>query len=338
MLPNANILTTVNTYLGNSWVDQVLRDNKFFGEVLANTEKFKAGVMNFPMKYQKGVASVSFNGFDQLPTSQQPVSVNMTFYPAFVATNVALSGTDLSVNQTEMQTIDLMKVTMQSRAQDAADDVGNYFQGNGVGKDPAGLGNIVDDGSVASTYGGLSRATYTGLNATVTASGGTISLLKVRQLSNSISDGSVEPTFATTDYTTWAYFEQLLMPFQRNVYDTFNGQANSSSGYKGLFWDGLNILRDRKITTGTFFLLNMNFLKFYGLKYYDGQSVSLASKLIKGNIYENYDKANANKAFTWTGFIKPYNQAAVNGFMIMGGNLISTNPWRNGKLTGVTGI
>jgi len=187
MLPNANILTTVNTYLGNSWVDQVLRDNKFFGEVLANTEKFKAGVMNFPMKYQKGVASVSFNGFDQLPTSQQPVSVNMTFYPAFVATNVALSGTDLSVNQTEMQTIDLMKVTMQSRAQDAADDVGNYFQGNGVGKDPAGLGNIVDDGSVASTYGGLSRATYTGLNATVTASGGTISLLKVRQLSNSIS-------------------------------------------------------------------------------------------------------------------------------------------------------
>ena len=128
------------------------------------------------------------------------------------------------------------------------------------------------------------------------------------------------------------------MPFQRNVYDTFNGTANSSSGYKGLMWDGLNIMRDRKITTGTFYLLNMNFLKFYGLKYYDGQSVSLASKLIKGNIYENYDKANANKAFTWTGFIKPYNQAAVNGFMIMGGNLISTNPWRNGKLTGVTGI
>ena len=61
-------------------------------------------------------------------------------------------------------------------------DVGNFFQGNGTafgGKAPSGLGNIVDNGSVASTYGGLSRATYAGLNATVTASGGTISLLKV---------------------------------------------------------------------------------------------------------------------------------------------------------------
>lgn len=338
MLPTANILTSVNSYLGNSWVDQVLRDNKFFGEVLANTEKFKAGVMNFPVKYQKGVASVSFNGFDQLPTSQQPVSVNMTFYPTFVATNVALSGTDLSVNQTQMQTIDLMKVTMASRAQDAADDIGNYFQGNGIGKDPSGLGNIVDDGTTASTYGGLSRATYTGLNATVTASGGTISLLKVRQLANAITDGSVEPTFAITDYTTWSYFEQLLMPFQRNVYDTFNGKTNASSGYSGLMWNGLNIIRDRKITTGIFYLLNMDYLKFYGLKYYDGQAVTLESKLIKGNVYENYDYANANKAFTWTGFIKPYNQAAVNGFMIMGGQLLTTNPFRNGKLTGVTGI
>jgi len=340
MLPDANILTTVNNYLGNSWVDQVLRDNKFFGEVLSNTKDFKAGLMNFPMKYQKGNASVSFNGFDQLPTSQQPVSVNMTFYPTFVATNVALSGTDLSVNKTQMQTIDLMKVTMASRAQDAADDVGNYFQGNGIGKDPSGLGNIVDDGTVASTYGGLSRATYTGLNATVTASGGTISLLKVRQLANSITDGSVEPTFAITDYTTWSYFEQLLMPFQMNMYNTFNGKAeNASTGYQGLYWDGLNIKRDKKITTGNFYLLNMNYLKFYGLKYYDGESVTLSSKLIIGNIYENgYDRANANKAFTWTGFIKPYNQAAVNGFMIMGGQLLSTNPWRNGKLTGVTGI
>ncbi len=338
MLPSANILTTVNSYLGASWVDQVLRDNKFFGEVLAKTEKFKAGLMNFPIKYQKGIASVAFNGFDLLPTSQQPVSVNMTFYPTFVATNVALSGTDLSINQTQMQTIDLMTVTMDSRAQDAADDVGNYFQGAGIGKDPSGLANIVDDGSVASNYGGLSRATYNGLNATVTASGGTISLLKVRQLANAITDGDVEPTFAITDYTTWSYFEQLLMPFQRNVYDTFNGQANSSTGYKGLMWDGLNIKRDRKIVVGNFYLLNMDYLKFYGLKYYDGQATTLKSKVIVGNIYENYDQAGANKAFTWTGFIKPYNQAAVNGFMIMGGNLISTNPWRNGKLTGIAGI
>ncbi len=335
---NANIQTTTNQYLAPAWVDIILRDNYFFGEVLAKTEKYTGSSMKFPIKYQKGVASVSFNGFDQLPTSQQPVSVNIEFTPTFVATNIALAGSDLSVNKTSMQVLNLMKVMMKSRAQDAADDIGNFFQGNGAGKDPAGLGNIVDDGSVSSTYGGLSRATYAGLNATVTASSGTISLLKVRQLANSITDGRVAPTFAITDYTTWSYFEQLLQPFQRNVYDVQTSNMNAASGYQGLMWDGLKIQRDKKITTGIFYLLNLDYLKFYGLNWWEGQSVTLESKEIKGNIYETYNQANAGKAFTWTNWIRAYNQGAINGFMIMGGQLICTAPLRNGKLTGITGI
>lgn len=83
MPPSINITTTTNQYLAPFWVDLVLRDNFFFGEVLGNTKKWDGSQMLFPIKYQKGVASVAFNGFDQLPTSQQPVSVNMTFYPSF---------------------------------------------------------------------------------------------------------------------------------------------------------------------------------------------------------------------------------------------------------------
>jgi hypothetical protein len=160
--PTLNIQTTTNQYLAPAWVDQVLRDNFFFGEVLSRVEKWDGSQMLFPIKYQKGVASVAFNGFDVLPTSQQPQTVNMTFNPTFVATNVALSGSDMSVNKTPSQKLNLLKTMMKSRAQDGADDIGNFFQGDGTGfggKAPAGLGNIVDDGTVASTYGGLSRAT-----------------------------------------------------------------------------------------------------------------------------------------------------------------------------------
>lgn len=341
MQPNINIQTTTNQYLAPAWVDQVLRDNFFFGEILGNTEKWNGSQMLFPIKYQKGVASVAFNGFDQLPTSQQPVSVNMTFYPTFVATNVALAGSDLSVNKTPLQTLNLMKTMMKSRAQDAADDIGNFFQGDGTsfgGKAPSGLGNIVDDGTTASNYGGLSRATYAGLNATSTASSGTLSLLKVRQLANSITDGRVVPTFAMTDYTTWAYFEQLLQPFQRNTYSDFSNM-DAGTGYKakGIIWDGLTVYKDKKVTTGIFYLLNTDYLKFYGLNWWEGEAVSLSDKNIKGNIYE-FSPANATKAFTWTNWIKAYNQGAVNGFMILGGQLVCTNPFRNGKLTGITGV
>ncbi len=340
MPPNVNITTTTNQYLAPAWVDLILRDNAFFGEVLKKTKSWDGSQMLFPIKYQKGVASVAFNGFDVLPINQQPVTVNMTFYPTFVATNVALAGSDLSINNTKMKVLNLMQTMMESRAQDAADDIGNFFQGDGTafgGKAPAGLGNIVDDGSVAATYGGLSRATYSGLNATVTASGGTISLLKVRQLANSISDGPVRPDFAITDYTTWAYFEQLLMPFQRNVYQGGRNTTEAASGYDTLMWDNISVLKDKKVTSGVFYLLNTKYLAWYGLKWWEGSSVSVAAKNIEGNVYGYQPYSSTGKAFSWTNWIRAYNQGAINGFMILGGQLICTAPFRNGKLTGITG-
>lgn len=340
MPPSIDIQTTTNQYLCPEWVDQVLRDNLFFGKVLKNTKKWNGSQMLFPIKYQKGVASVAFNGFDVLPITQQPVSVNMVFYPTFVATNVALAGSELSVNKTQMETMNLMQTMMESRAQDAADDIGNFFQGDGSsygGKAPMGLLGIVDNGSVLANYGGLSRATYTGLNATVTASGGQISLLKVRQLWNNISDGPVRPDTVITDYTTWAYFEQLLTPFQRNAMtDLSQSKTASASGYADLFWDGMEVFRDKKITSGYFYELNTNYLKFYGLNWYEGTKISPKAKLIDGNAYESSEYAPGN-AFTWTGWIHAYNMLAINGFMVLGGQLICTDPFRNGVLTGVTG-
>lgn len=342
MPPGVNVTTTTNQYLAPFWTDLVLRDNYFFGKIMQKTKKWNGAQMLFPIKYQKGVASVAFNGFDLLPITQQPVAVNMTFYPTFVATNVALAGSDLSINSTPMQTLNLMKVTMESRSQDAADDIGNFLQGDGSsfgGKAPNGLANTVDNGTNSSTYGGLARASYTGLNSTVTASGGTISLVKVRTLWNAISDGPVIPDFIITDYTTWGYFEQLQTSYQRNNQD-FSPAIRTvaqTSGYTEQRWDGMVISRDKKITTGYFYMLNLKYLDWYALKWYEGERVSPKAKDIEGNVYE--DKIYApGDTFTWTGMIKAYNQGTVNGFMIVGGQLVCTAPFRQGVLTGIAGI
>jgi hypothetical protein len=342
MPPGVNITTVVNNYLAPIWVDQTLRDNYFFGKIMQKTKKFRGATEVHPMKYQKGVATVAFNGFDLLPITQTPVSVNMTFYATFTATNVALSGTDLSVNATQMKTLELLKVMMESRAQDAADDIGNFLQGDGTsfgGKAPMGLAGIVDNGTTLANYGGLSRATYSGLNATVTASAGTISLVKVRTLWNSISDGPVIPDFIITDYTTWGYFEQLQTPFQRNNMDFAPAQRTvaQTSGYTEQRWDGMIVSRDKKVPTGNFYMLNLNFLDWYALKYFDGQRVTPKAKDIKGNVYEDSIYAPGD-AFTWTGMIKSYNQAAINGFMVLGGQLICTAPFRQAVLTGINGV
>ena len=341
MPPDLNITTTTNQYLAPFWTDLVLRDNYFFGKLMQKTKKWNGSQMLFPIKYQKGVASVAFNGFDLLPITQQQTTVNMTFYPTFIATNVALAGSDLSINGTPMQTLNLMKTTMESRAQDAADDVGNFLQGDGTsfgGKAPNGLANTIDNGTVASNYGGLPRTTYTNLNSTVTASGGQISLIKVRTLWNNISDGPVTPDFIVTDYTTWGYFEQLQTPFQRNNQDFSQSQRTvaQTSGYSEQRWDGMIISRDKKVTTGYFYMMNLKFLEFYALKWWEGETVSPKAKDIQGNIYEDKIYSPGN-AFTWTGMIKAYNQGTVNGFMVLGGQLVCTAPFRQAVLTGVTG-
>lgn len=343
MPPGVNITTTTNNYLAPSWVDQILRDNYFFGKIMQKTKKFEGATHVQPIKYQKGVASVAFNGYDLLPITQQPTSVNMTFYPTFIATNVALSGSDLSVNATQMQTLKLLATEMESRKQDAADDVGNFLQGDGTsfgGKAPNGLANTIDNGTVASTYGTLSRTTYTGLNATVTASSGTISLVKVRTLWNAISDGPVAPDFIITDYTTWGYFEQLQTPFQRNTADFGRdaGRIASTSGYSAQMWDGMEISRDKKVTTGYFYMLNVkDTLDWHALKWWEGERVSPKASKIEGNVYQSSMYAPGD-AFTWTGMIKAYNQGTINGFMILGGQLICKAPFRNGVLTGITGV
>lgn len=343
MQPNVNVTTTTNQYLAPFWVDQVLRDNYFFGKIMQKTKKFDGSQMLIPIKYQKGVASVAFNGYDLLPITQQPTAVNMTFYPTFVATNVSLAGTDLSVNSTPMQTLKLLAVEMESRKQDAADDVGNFLQGDGSsfgGKAPSGLANTVDDGTNAATYGTLSRSVYSGLNSTVTASGGTISLVKVRTLWNNLSDGPVIPDFIVADYTTWSYFEQLQTPFQRNNMDfsATDRTVAQTSGYTEQRWDGMILSRDKKITPGNFYMLNLGqTMDWYALKWWEGERVSPKAKDIQGNVYE--DKIYApGDAFTWTGMIRSYNQGTINGFMILGGQLICKAPFRNGVLTGITGV
>jgi hypothetical protein len=84
-------------------------------------------------------------------------------------------------------------------------------------------------------------------------------------------------------------------------------------------------------------MLNLNVLEWYALKWYEGKSVTPKAKDIQGNVYE--DKIYApGDTFTWTGMIHAYNQQAINGFMIVGGQLINRAPFRNGVLTGITGV
>ena len=310
--------------------------------MLSKTKKFGAATVNFPIKFQVGTAITSFLGFDALPTSFTDTRVSLKYNPRFTAANVALAGTDLISNNTAAKVLDLTKVEMQSRAQDLADGLGSMLWSDGTGnanKDFLGLGALVDDGTSVANIGGLARATYTTLKSTVTAAT-TLSFSTMRTLYNAISDASVAPTRIYTDFPTWALFETLLQP-QEHIYKQVNIVPNYKGyeGFEGLMYAGLEMIPDRKATSGVMMFLNEDYMDFYGidsdLEQFEGaRKVDVAGKLFAGNSYNEV----SNLGFYWTGFIKVNTQFAFNSFIILGGNLVTDNPRRHGKLTGITGV
>lgn len=325
-------------------VDTVLRGNALTTRLLTkNTKKFRSATQDFPIKYQKGTATTSFIGFQTLPTSLTTTRQLMKYNPAFNQSNVALAATDVAANNTLRKVLDLTEVEMISRAQDLADSIGNQFYASQtLSSDFLGLGNIV---SATGSIGGLSRATYTTLQSTVTSSIGTVSLFKMRTLFNAIADGEVQPNESFTDYTTWALYESLLQPQERiakevniNVAPNFKGYT----GYRSLMFAGLPITPDRKCTSGSLYFLNTDFLNFYTLDMlggldkggYTGEKVKVGNKLFTGSQYD----ASENFGFFWTGFIHAANALAWNSFIVVAGNLVSANPRRQGVLTGIAGV
>lgn len=345
--------TTTEEFLVPQVVDTILKENTFATNMLSRGKRartaqgsavdgFRSSVMLFPIKYQAGVSGTSFTGFDTLPTSASDTRVTMSFNPKFYAQNVALPLTELAANMTDNQVLDLAEIEMKSRAQDMADAIGTLFYSTGAGntaKDFMGLEGIVDDGTNTSTYGGLSRTTYTVLNATVTASSGTLSLQKMSTLYNAITNGDIAPTEIYTTPTIFSLYESLLTPMQRmNTTATGKPGTTAGTGFTDLFYKGLPVYKDRKCTSGVMYMINGDRLAFHALPFTptpNYKKVSVSSKDIKGNVYSEVD----GLGFSWSGWIHLTNAAAVNSFIILGGELVADGGGSfHGKLTGITSV
>lgn len=216
-------------------------------------------------------------------------------------------------------------------------DIGTLFYSDGTGnsnKDFTGLSAIVDDGSSVATIGGQSRSTYTTLQSTVTASGGVISLAKLSTLHSNVSSDSQKPTIGITTQAVWNFIETLVLPGDRIIKDIpiLRGGVTGGSGYTAIFYRGLPIVWDQKCTSGVFFWLNEDWLQWTALPMAMTEPVKFKMEDIKGNSYSSVK----GLGFSWSGYLKPTNSASILGYIYLGGDLLTFNPRRHGKLTGIT--
>lgn len=343
------VTTTTQDKILPKVVDTVLNSNVLATRVLSKAAKWNGETMKFPVKHAKNTTGQSFSGFDSFSTSATDNRVNLAFTPKFYQMTVALPMDELSVNATESKVLDLAKLEMQSTAQDMADDIGTLFYGDGTGnsnKDFLGLEAIVDDGTNAATYGSLSRTTYSSqLRSTVTASSGVLSLAKMATLYSAVTSGAQKTTLGLCSESIFNLYEQLLQPQERIAKDVSMMKAGGNmgkagtgmvggTGFTGLYYKGFPILADEKATSGVLYFVNEDFLDWYALPVAMTTPIKYRSQDIEGNDYSDV----TGLGFSWSDWIKPTNSASVVGHIYLGGELVSSNPRRHGKLTGVTSI
>jgi hypothetical protein len=331
------IQTTVKQEYLPFLVDTVLNSNVFLQRMVRGSKDWNGRTLRVPVKVAKNTTGTSFRGFDTFSTSATDNRQYMEYTPCFYQITCALPGDELSVADTDDKVLDLMKLTIQSDTEDMADNLGDIFYADGTGngsRDPLGLAALVDDGSNVASIGGLARASYATLASTVTSSSGAISLAKVDTLWAAVVSGAQKPTVIMTTETCFNLYGQLLRPQERITKEVGTMKALSSgTGFDALMYNGKPILMDEKCTSGAFIMLNENYVDWYALPYFNASPVEYQSQ-IEGNDYD----APVGLGFSWSDWIIPANSASVVGHIYFGGQLITTNPKRHGKLTVITGV
>ena len=330
------VLTTTQDEILPAVVDTILNSNVFATRMLGVAKKWNGEQIKQAVKVSKNATGISFSGFDTFSTNATNNRVLLSYFPKFYQISVALPLDELSANQTDAKVVDLAAVEMSGAAHDMADDIGTLLYSDGTGnssKDFNGLTNII---GTTGNIGGQSRGTYTTLQSTVTASGGTLTLALMQTLYNAIASGSQKPTLGLCPEAVFNLYEQLLNPQERITKDVpmMKRGLEGGSGFTALFFRGVPILSDEKATTETLFFVNENYLDFYALPMATTEAIKFKSSEIKGNDYSSV----LGLGFSWSGWIKPSNQAAVVGHIYLGGELVTFNPKRHGRLTGITGV
>lgn len=342
-------------------VDNILSAPTLFSREMGMGEPFNGSTMNWSVDVTQDTQGQFFVGFENLNSEAVVTTIPLAYaQTAFTQPKVGVL-LDSFANTGSGAIIDLDVFKYEKAAAQAMQKLGTAIYADGTANRPDGLGIIVDD---TGTIGGQSRATYSQLNATDTASGGTLTLAKMATLWSAITAASLNstnPTIGVTTKSVFDLYEQLLNPTVRASYDNIGfdklgtramsvkrgegGNAAGASGFDSLSYRGLPIIRDDFATTGYLYFLNENSFGWFARNIVPDDVKPYISKVNLGNdtAYEGVGADSVNMPSSYNGWfyqkamVLP-NQAGTIGRFYVIGQVCTWEPRRNGRLTGITGV
>ncbi len=346
---NANLQAMTQTGLAPKAVDTILRGNILAARLLGNAKKWKGRKLGKTIQVTKPTTGGSFAGLDPFVTNQSDTKRRLEFDLRGFYQSIVISDMENDVSGESESSVDLIVEAMEEGSNAMLDSIGDLFYSDGTGndsKDFLGLNAIVDDGTVAATYGGLSRSTYTTIKGTRTAiTGGLTTFATLAAADSAARKGTERVTLNVTGDTKWGEFEALIQPtMNSNVQSdgykqvTRTGIVQNKASLKGeagfdaLFYRGAPVVADQKCPDLYWYGLNEDHLAWYGLRSRNPKYKPVdfgGNKQIEG-VYQNIPSKNMGVNFS--GLMNSQNQYGQVGFFVLLGNLVSFNPNRHFKL------
>lgn len=346
------VTSVTRSYIVPKVFDTVSKGTPVLMKLLQNAKSWRTGTRyDVIIKYQDSTNGGNTGIADRLDTDRQNTRTTMNFEPKMAYKPVVVADIELTLNQGDERVVDLLEAEFDSQAQSLVTLMGqNLYTGTGSGNNWDSLYNAADDSTNFSTYGGLSRSTYTSIRGYYLASAGALTLAKMATAYDAVTVGTDTPDIIATTKTLWSTYESLLTPtvragYTQNGYPRMNafGMTNRTEGLAGnqgfdvLFFRGTPVVKDEQIPSGKMFLINSEYFGFKG--------ITLKSQNIKT---VNFKKMNdgvptgvpgripSTLGFNFRDLMSPVDQLAEVGHLIYAGNFISENPRLQGQMVGLT--
>ena len=280
-----------------------------------NKDVIKGGLwIEQPWLYAKPNSGGWYTGPQILTTVPFDVVQDGSFPWAQLYNNVTVDGLTLNQADSDEKAMDYLTAQFEMAKLDWLDTLATGFWSDGSNAQSIiGINAAVDNGTLAPTYGGITRASNTWLNAQVDATTTTMTIAALSKMFGSCTIGGRAPTVIAGDRANYIRYQNL----NQQITTQWKGvsmvdQQFAAAGFDHLMFNNVPWLCDDHIDnvtsagSGNLFFLNEEYWTFVV-----GQG---------GN-------------FVIEDFVKPPNQDAMTAIMKLYAQLICANPARQGKFT-----
>ena len=293
---------------------QITIDKPLLGRLLKNAKKGTGKRIEKVVEFALSTQGGWYSRFDLLDTAQEDTRTRAYWEYKQIAQPIVLADIDLSKNTGKEALFDLAKVEAKASMESVMDKLGDAIYTQRTGDAIDSLVDATDDDNNVTTYGGINRSNYAWWDGQYNSTGGTLSLSMLATQYDLCRSGNDYPSLLVGDKTLWSAYEALLQPQMR--YNNVSKGYTMDGGVRTLEYRGTPWIADEDCTSTYLYFLNEKYLYMVVLPH-------------KG-------LPTDKQGFAVSDFRKPINQDGKVSHIFWYGDLICTQPRRQGVIRSVT--